>query len=434
VASALVSGNGLHYSRAVSAGPLIFFGTTATSEVGVLADEAQVPPPYHVSPAARSVAQGTYVYDQLDSALRGLDSGLGHILQVEQFTPHKMYADGYITTRAAYLREARPTTALCASGELLPDGAVICTTGVAVRPGSGVEKEIAALPEGEEGGGIDWGQAGDEYAGPPPYNDVVVAGPYVFVTGDVAVDPETGDVDPAAKVPDWLWVGSEARNEARVLLRRLGERMERVGGSLADAVHITLFVTDIADIFEIDRAWRGLFGDDPPARTIIPVRGVGVPRREAPGLGHGDRAVKLEQQARALRPGRGVEREVVVTPHGRFGHAAEAIRAGEVLWISEQYASSQEIDNGVADEVAGVMRRVDEVCVAAGSRLQNLAQLRVYALDAQTGHLVHEFVEREFAEAPPVVCVTSVPGPLLVPGANLFVDAVAHVPGGNDVR
>jgi 2-iminobutanoate/2-iminopropanoate deaminase len=432
--SALVSGNGLHYSRAVSAGPLIFFGTTAADEGGLLAPEASVAPPYHVSPAAQAVAQGSYVFDQLGSALEGLDSGLGQIVQVEQFTPHKIYADGYITTRAAYLREARPTTALCASGELLPEGAVICTTGVAVRPGSGIEKEIAPLPEGEEGGGINWAQAGDEYAGPPPYNDVVAAGPYVFVTGDTAVDPATGDVDPAAKVPDWLWVGSEARNEARVLTGRLGERMERFGGSLADVIHVTLLVTDIADIFEIDRAWRALFGDDPPARTIIPVRGVGVPRREAPGLGHGDRAIKLEQQARALRPGHGVEREVVVTPRGRFGHAAEAICAGAVLWISEQYASPAEIDRGIANEVAAVMRRVDEVCAAAGSRLESLVQLRAYVLDAQTGHVVHEFVKREFPEAPPVVCVTSVPGPLLVPGANLFIDAVAHVPGGNDVK
>jgi 2-iminobutanoate/2-iminopropanoate deaminase len=430
----LVSGSALHCSRAVSAGPLIFFGSTATDERGSLAEEARVAAPYELSPGAHSVAQGRYVFDQLSLALEDLGSRLDQIVQVEQFTPRKVYADGYITTRAEYLREARPTTALCASGELLPEGAVICTTGVAVRPGFGVEKEIAPLPEGEEGGGIDWAQAGDEYAGAPPYNDVVLAGPYVFVTGDVAVDPETGDVDPAARVPDWLWVGSEARNEARVLLARLRDRMERLGGSLSDVVHVTLFVTDISDIFDIDRAWVGVFGEEPPARTIIPVRGVGVPRREAAGLGHGDRAVKLEQQVRAVRPGHGVEREVVTTPRGRLGHAAEAVRAGEVLWISEQYASPSDIDCGLSDEVDAVMRRVEELCVAAGSQLDNLAQLRAFVVDPRTGHLVHEWIRARFPEAPPVVCVTSVPEPLLVPSANLFVDAVAYVPGGSDGR
>jgi 2-iminobutanoate/2-iminopropanoate deaminase len=434
VASTLVNGNGLYFSRAVSAGPLIFFGATATDEHGALAEQAQVAAPYHLSPGAHSVAQGRYVFEQLGAALAGLDSGLEHIVQVEQFTPRKVYADGYITTRAEYLREARPTTALCASGDLLPDGAVVCTTGIAVRPGFGVEKELAPLPVGQEGGGIDWSQAGVEYAGAPPYNDIVVAGPYVFVTGDVAVDPDTGDVDPAVKVPDWLWVGSEARNEARHLLARLRERMKQLGGSLADVLHITLFVTDVADVFEIDRAWRGVFSADPPARTIIPVRGVGVPRREARGLGHGDRAVKLEQQVRALRPGHGIEREVVATPRGRFGHAAEAVRAGAALWISEQYAAPVDIERGLSDEVSAVMRRVEELCVAAGSRLENLAQLRAFVLDPQTGHLVHEFIRSEFPDAPPVVCVTSVPDPLLVPGANLFVDGVAYVPGGGDGR
>ncbi len=61
--------------------------------------------------------------------------------------------------------------------------------------------------------------------------------------------------------------------------------MEQVGGSLADVVHVTLMVTDITDIFEIDRAWKRAFGDAPPARTVIPVRGLGVPRRGARAWG-----------------------------------------------------------------------------------------------------------------------------------------------------
>jgi enamine deaminase RidA (YjgF/YER057c/UK114 family) len=315
---------------------------------------------------------------------------------------------------------------------LLPNGAVICTTGVAVRRGFGVAKEIAPVPEGKEGRGIDWGRAGDEYRNAPPFSDVVFAGPYAFLTGDTANDPATGDVDPAAKVLDWLWVGSEARNEARVLLARLRERMHQVGGSLSNVLHLTLFVTDVSDIYEIDRVWRGVFGDDPPARTIIPVRGIGNPRREAPGLGHSDRAVKLEQQARALRPGHAVDRQVITTARGRLGHAAEAVRAGAVLWISEQYATRQESERGISEEVSAVMRRVEELCQAAGSDITNLAQVRAFVLDVHTGHLVHESIRQAFPDAPPVVCVTSVPGPLPVLGANLFVDAIAYVPGGSD--
>ncbi len=425
IAAQVSSGEGLHCARVVAAGPLVFFGGTAVDDAGRLAPEAAVAPPYHLSPAAHAVRQGTYLFDRLAEGLGSVGSGLEHIVQVEQFTPRKAYADGYITTRGEYLPAARPTTALAATGELLPEGAVICAMGIAARPGGGAGKEIAPLPPGEEGGGIDWSQLGDAYAGDAPYNDVVLAGPYVFVTGDVTLDPSTGEVEEAARVADWIWAGSEARNEAGVLLGRLGDRMGRLGGSLDDIVHVTLFVTDVADVFEIDRAWSKAFGDNPPARTLIPVRGLGVPRREGAGMGHGDRAVKLEQQVRALRPGHGAEREVVSTPAGRLAHEAEAVRAGELVWMSHQYARRAAGTAGAEAEVEEIFARLGELCAAAGATLEHLVQVRAFVLDLEAGRLVHARVRELFPSSPPVVSVTTVPGPLLVPGASLFVDAVA---------
>jgi enamine deaminase RidA (YjgF/YER057c/UK114 family) len=201
--------------------------------------------------------------------------------------------------------------------------------------------------------------------------------------------------------------------------------MERLGGSLADVVHVTLFVTDIADVFEIDRAWRLRFGDAPPARTLIPVRGVGVPRREAEGMGHADRAVKLEQQVRALRPGHGVRAEAVTTAAGRLAHEAEAVRAGSLVWLSHQYPRASAASGSVEEQVHELFDRLGEVCEAAGTDLANLVQLRVFALEADTGHAVSARLRELVPADPPVVAVTTVPGPLLVPGAALFVDAVA---------
>lgn len=415
----------VHASRVVGAGPLAFFGGTAHDEDGRLAAEVAVPPPYGVSPAAHAVRQGAYVFDRVADGLAAVGSGLDQIVQVEQFTPRKAFADGYIVTRGDYLREARPTTALAATGALVPDGAVVCAMGIAAR--AGTTKEIAPLPPGEEGGAIDWAQLGDAYEDDAPYNDVVLAGPYAFITGDVALDPETGEVDPAARVPDWIWAGSEARNEARLLLDRLGERMGRLGGSLDDLVHVTVFVTDIADLFEIDRVWRRVFGDTPPARTIIPVRGLGVPRREGERLGHADRAVKLEQQVRAVRPGHGVARELVATARGRFAHEAEAVKAGPLVWISHQYAEPGAYRSS-GEEVDQLFARLDEVCRAAGTTIGNLAQLRAFVRDPAIGDAVYARLRALVPTDPPVVAITEVPGPLLVPTASLFVDAVAYVP------
>jgi 2-iminobutanoate/2-iminopropanoate deaminase len=422
----IIDGEGQYSARVAAGGPLVFFGTTAVDAGGELTGDALVEPPYHLSPAAHAVHQGHAIFRELAAGLEAVGSGLEHILQVEQFTPAKAYADGYITTRGGYLAQARPTTALAATGPLLPEDAVVCTTGTAVRPGAGIEKEITELPKGEEGGGIDWSQLGQDYAGSPPYNDVVVAGPYVFVTGDVTLDPATGEVDPAARVPDFIWAGSEARNEADVLLARLGERMEQVGGSLDDVVHVTLMVTDITDIFEIDRAWKRAFGDAPPARTLIPVRGLGVPRREGTGMGHRDDAVKMEQQVRGLIPGRGADREVITTDTGRLAHEAEAVRAGDLVWMSHQYARTA-AGTGAEHEVDEIFASIDELATAASGGLSGIVALRAFVTDLAAGRAVHAKVRECFDGDPPVVSVTTVPGPLLIPGAELFVDAVAHV-------
>src|ERR1044071_2752724 len=132
----IIDGAGQYCARVAAGGPLVFFGTTAVDAGGKLAGDAIVEPPYHLSPAAHAVHQGHAIFRELAAGLTAIGSGLEHILQVEQFTPAKAYADGYITTRGEYLAAARPTTALAATGALLPEEAVVCTTGTAVRPGA----------------------------------------------------------------------------------------------------------------------------------------------------------------------------------------------------------------------------------------------------------------------------------------------------------
>lgn len=427
----VIDGDGIYCSRLATAGPFVFLGGTAVDAEGRLAAEAAVEPPYHVSPPAHVVHQARYLFDEFSKVLVGVGSSLDQMLQVEQFTPSKVYADGYIDTRSAYLVRGRPTTAFAATGALLPEGAVICSTGIALRPGGGFGKEIPPPPAAAEGEASPWADLGEAFSEEAPYNDIVLAGPYVFVTGDVTIDWETGDVDPAAKVADWIWVGSEARGEAEVLLSRLQDRLKGIGASLADVVHVTMFVIDIGDLFELDRVWRRFFGDDPPARTVIPVRGVGCPRWEGEKLGHRDRAVKLEHQVRAIRPAFGATREVVTTGAGGLAHEAEAIKAGSLLWISQQYAGDRGGLRSAEDtesQVRFIFDRIGELCRQAGTTPENLVRVRAFVLDPDDGYLVYERLRELMPADPPTVAITAVPGPLLLPGASVFLDAVAYVP------
>ncbi len=422
----VVDSGSVYASRAVAAGPLVFFGGTAYGAQGELAGEARVVPPYHLSPAAAVTRQGSYLFDRVTDLLPALGSEIEQIVQVEQFIPAKAYADGHVTNRSRYLATARPTTMMGATGPLTPEGAVLAMFGIAARPAVGCNKELAPLPPSEAGGAIDWSQLGEAYKDGPPYTDVVLAGPYVFVTGDVTLDATTGEVEAAARVADWIWAGSEARNEASVLLERLSMRLQRLGAGLAEVVHVTLFVTDIADIFEIDQSWQRLFGDNPPARTIVPVRGLGVPRREGTKMGHGDRAVRLEHQVRAIRPDQGITLERVHTAAGSLAHESEAVRAGDLAWFSHQYprnAASQSVQAQVAD----VLAQLTELCEQMGTSIQRLAQLRVFCLHEDTAAVVADALRELVPNDPPVVGVMTVPGPLLVPDAELFVDGVVQI-------
>lgn len=416
----------VYASRAVAAGPLVFFGGTAYGADGQLAEETAVGAPYHLSPPAHVTAQGSFLFDRAKQHLEQLGSGMEHIVQVEQFIPAKAYADGHVTNRSRYLQTARPTTMMGATGELVPEGAVLAMFGIAARPEAGCEKQLAPLPPEEAGGAIDWTQLGEAYKDGPPYTDVVLAGPYVFVTGDVTFDAAAGEVEAAARVADWIWAGSEARNEASVLLERLAMRLERLGANLEDVVHITLFVTDISDIYAIDQSWQRLFGTNPPARTVVPVRGVGVPRREGTGMGHGDRAVRLEHQVRAIRPGQGVTVERLSTDAGALAHEAQAVKAGELAWLSHQYPRAS-AGGSIEAQVDEVLGEVAALCAQAGSSIENLAQLRVFCTDPAAADVVAAKLRALVPNDPPVVGVMTVPGPLLVPGAELFVDGVVQV-------
>lgn len=417
----------VYASRAVAAGPLVFFGGTAYGATGELDVEATVAPPYHLSPAAAVTKQGSFLFERLAPQLNSLGSDLEQIVQVEQFIPSKAHADGHVTNRSRYLATARPTTMMGATGTLSPAGAELAMFGVAARTSAGCEKKLSPLPPAEAGGAIDWSQLGEAYKDGPPYTDVVLAGPYAFVTGDVTLDATTGEVEAAAKVPDWIWAGSEARNESAVLLNRLATRLQRLGSTLAEVVHVTLFVTDISDIYEIDQSWEKLFGSQPPARTIVPVRGLGVPRKEGTGMGHGDRAVRLEHQVRAIRPDQGLTLERVESESGNLAFESEAVRAGELMWLSHQYPRLT-AGSDTETQVDEVLEQISQLCAAAGTSLSSLAQLRVFCLDESTAGIVAERLRKLVPVDPPVVGVMTVPGPLLVPGAQLFMDGVVHTP------
>jgi 2-iminobutanoate/2-iminopropanoate deaminase len=97
-----------------------------------------------------------------------------------------------------------------------------------------------------------------------PYSHSVRAkGELLFISGQIALDLASGEL-----------VGDTAAEQARKCLENLYAIADAAGGSLADAVKLTVYLTDMAAFAEVNEVYSGFFKSDPPARVAIAVSGL----------------------------------------------------------------------------------------------------------------------------------------------------------------
>lgn len=426
----VIDGDGLYCSRAAAGGPYVFLSSPAVSDSGQIAEEVRVKPPYHHSPSANVRAQTSYIFDRYRDALGALDSSIEDIVQLEQYITRKIHSDGFteVSRGPGNLEHDRPGSALIQTGDLSPDGCVVNPTAIAVVPDGEVKKEIGAV--GDQGPG-NMQELGDAYE-EPLYNEIVTAGGYVFTVGDWSCDygQSPAAIHAEAKTPDWIWWGSEIRREADFIFRGLESRLKAADSLLENVVHATTFLIDLTDQYDFDLVWQEYFPVDPPARTVIPVRGLGIPRREG-ACTHAEGAIKMEQLCQSIRPGFGVERQVISTGAEPLSHESEAILARPLLWTSGLLAGGPDglrSSPDTSSQVAYLFNRLDDICQAAGTNLQNLLRLRAYVTDPHDAHVIYAALRQAVPSEPPCVAITGVPGALQVPGCTVMMDAVAYVP------
>jgi 2-iminobutanoate/2-iminopropanoate deaminase len=426
----VVDGSGLYFSRLAVAGPYAFLSSTAVDPTGRIAGDAQIAPPYSISPAAHIAAQTRYIFERYRELLSSVGTELNNMLQVEQWTPHKVYADRYLNVSRGrgFMDRGRPASAFVCTGDMLPEGVVITPMGIAVLPRKDLAKEILTVTPGYHDN-LTRPVFGEAFQEEGPFNEVVAAGPFVFIVGDV-IWP-AGVTDEGVRVPDFNWWGSAIRNEAEFLLTRLERYLGRAGCSLSDVVHSTVYLNDIEDLFELDEVWRKRFRSEPPARAVVPVRGLGVPRREAPKLRHSDGAVQMEHLTVAVRPGMGAKREVISIDGEPLLHQSEAIRAGNLLWISGQMAGGASglfAGPDVNSQAEYLMNRLQAICEAGHTSIQNLVRLRGFVIDPEDAYAIYSALKHAVPTSPPTVAITGVPSPLPIPGCRVMLDGVAYVP------
>ena len=102
-----------------------------------------------------------------------------------------------------------------------------------------------------------------------PYSQAIRANGFVFVSGQIPLDPSTGR----------LIAGGIAEQTARVL-DNLKAILEAAGSSLKDAVKVNVFLKDMSEFASMNEVYSRYFPQNPPARATVEVarlpRDVGV--------------------------------------------------------------------------------------------------------------------------------------------------------------
>jgi 2-iminobutanoate/2-iminopropanoate deaminase len=91
-----------------------------------------------------------------------------------------------------------------------------------------------------------------------PYSPAVRAGDFIFLAGQVPVDPAT----------DKMALG-DIQHETRLVLNNVKRLLEGVGSSLSDVVKVGVFLADGAEFAQMNEVYAEFFGEAKPARTTI---------------------------------------------------------------------------------------------------------------------------------------------------------------------
>ncbi len=99
-----------------------------------------------------------------------------------------------------------------------------------------------------------------------PYSPAVIFDRLVFVSGQGAKDPATGEL-----------VGTDVATQTEQVLKNVASILEAAGTSLDHVLRCGVFLTDISDFAAMNKAYSWMFGNHRPARTTVQVASLPMP-------------------------------------------------------------------------------------------------------------------------------------------------------------
>jgi len=93
-----------------------------------------------------------------------------------------------------------------------------------------------------------------------PYSQAVEAGGFVFVSGQIPIDPKSGNV-----------LQADIRAQTRLVIENGKAILLAAGCSMMNVVKSTIYLKNIADFAVVNEVYGGYFPSNPPARATVEV-------------------------------------------------------------------------------------------------------------------------------------------------------------------
>ncbi len=93
-----------------------------------------------------------------------------------------------------------------------------------------------------------------------PYSQAIVAGDFLFLSGQIALDPQTGQL-----------VGGDIERETRRVMDNLQAVLAAAKRTPDDLVKTTIYLIDLNDFAAVNRVYAEYFTSTPPARATVQV-------------------------------------------------------------------------------------------------------------------------------------------------------------------
>ncbi len=364
---------GLPFSAATELGDLVY----VSGALGTL-------------PGSRTLAEGTagqvrQTLDNLEATLASLGLDRSRVVEMRIFLSDiRFYAEVDAEIGKRY-GNAAPTIAV-AEGALAIPGAEVEIAVVAARQGVAIE---ALAPAG--------------WAAPPMhFRQALRAGDALFLSGQVGVDPKTGQTVPGGTA-----------EQARQAFANARQLLDAGGFSLADLTGCRVFLADARDFGQLNEVWNGLFPGAPPVRETLQAK-LGSPE------------LKIEIHCYASRGDRRA-----IEPSGQKPPAqpySTGIAAGGRLYTSGMVARGADgwVKGGVREQTRAVLAKLGKILETAGASPADVADATVVIAHPSYYEAMNEEYRQFFGDAFP--SRITVVQPLMAAEGLVEISFVAALP------